>query len=280
MNMKTTYLLQIISRFSVFWVILLAGLVNLPVNAETPKPGMETTEPMDEGPAIGEETMATLMNFVQFLTSQKSFSYTAEMGYEAVQESGLRLEFGATRKVTIQRPNRVRVEAQRRDGGKRLVIIDGKEISVFDENENVYAIVPKQGTLTEIIDYIVDELQMPVPLGELMSDDLTQVLIEKTTFGRTIGESIIAGIRCDNLVIQNDEVDIQLWIEKGDQPLPRRIVITYKNEPGEPQFWAQFVAWDLSPDVDDKQFTFQPPADADRIEFAPILAATPEEVEQ
>ena len=275
MNIKTTSILQRVSRFSVFWIILLAGSVNLPVNAETTE-----TMDMDEGPVIGEQTKATLMNFAQFLTSQKSFSYTAEMGYEAVQESGLRLEFGATRKVTIQRPNRVRVEAQLRDGGKRLVIIDGKEISVFDENEKVYAIAPKQGTLTEIIDYIVDELQMPVPLGELMSDDLAKVLTEKTTFGRTIGESIIAGIRCDNLVIQNDEVDIQLWIEKGDQPLPRRIVITYKNEPGEPQFWAQFVAWDLSPDVDDKQFIFQPPADADRIEFAPILAATPEGEEQ
>ena len=280
MNMKTTSLLQGISWINIFWIVLVTGLVNLPVNAETPKPGMEATVTMDEGPDIGKETKATLMNFARFLTSQKSFSYTAEMGYEAVQDTGLRLEFGATRKVTVQRPNRARVEVQRRDGGKRLVIIDGKEISVFDENEKVYAIVPKEGTLTEIIDYFVDDLQMPLPLAELASDDLLEVLTEKVSFGRTIGESIIAGIRCDNLVLQNDEVDIQLWIAKGKKPLPRRVVITYKNNPGEPQFWAQFVKWNLSPDVDDKQFTFQPPADADRIMFASMLPVVPGGEEQ
>jgi hypothetical protein len=250
----------------------MAALLSFPVNAETPEPGMEKD--------VGEHTKATLKSFAQFLSSQKSFSYTAVMGYEAVQDSGLRLEFGATRKVTVQRPNRARVEAQRRDGGKRLIIIDGKEISVFDENENVYAIVPKEGTLTEIIDYFVDDLQMPLPLAELVSDDLTEVLTEKISFGHTIGESIIDGIRCDNLVLQNDEVDVQLWIEKGKKPLPRRVVITYKNEPGEPQFWAQFVEWNLSPDVDDKQFSFQPPADASRIIFAPRLAVVSEGEEQ
>jgi hypothetical protein len=250
----------------------MAALVSLPINAETQEPGMERD--------VGERTEATLMNFSQFLTSQKSFSYTAVMGYEAVQDSGLRIEFGATRKVTVHRPNRARVEAQRRDGSKRLVIIDGKEISVFDENEKVYAIVPKEGTLTEIIDYYVDDLQMPLPLAELASDDLTKVLIDNISFGHTIGDSVIDGIHCDNLVLQSDDVDIQLWIEKGKRPLPRRVVITYKNEPGEPQFWAQFVEWDLSPDVDDKQFTFQPPADANRIIFASRLAVISEGEEQ
>jgi len=265
MNIKTISLLQLRSRLNVFWIVLVAGFVNLPVSAETPEAGSD----------IGEHTKATLVNFSQFLSSQKSFSYTAVMGYEAVQNSGLRIEFGATRKLTVQRPNRARVEAQRRDGSKRLVIIDGKEITVFDENEKVYAIVPKQGTLSEIIDYYVDELEMTLPLAELASDDLTKVLTENISFGHTIGESTIAGVLCDNLVLQNDEVDIQLWIAKGKKPLPRRVVITYKNEPGEPQFWAQFVKWDLSPDVDDKQFTFQPPADANRITFAPRLAVIP-----
>jgi hypothetical protein len=250
------------------------------INAETPEPGMEITETMDEGPDVGEQTKATLINFAQFLTSQQSFSYTAEMGYEAVQETGLRLEFGVIKKVTVQGPNRARVETKRRDGGKRLVIFDGKEISVFDENENVYAVVAKEGTLTEMIDYFVDDLQMQLPLAELVSDDLPEVLEEKILFGRTIGESTITGILCNNLVIQNDEVDVQLWIEKGEQPLLRRVVITYKNEPGKPQFWARFIEWDLSPDVNDEQFTFQPPADAVKIIFATMLAAVSEGEEQ
>ena len=251
----------------------MAGLMTLPAHAETPAPDVEATEVMDEGPDIGEQTRATLLKFAQFLTSKQSFSYTAVMGYQAVQEAGFRLEFGSTKKLTVKRPDRARVESQNRNGDKRLIVIDGKEIAVFDETAQVYAIVPKEGTLSEVIDYFVDDLQMPLPMAELVSDDLAEVLTEQINFAHTVDESTIAGVLCDNIIIQNDEVDAQLWIEKGEQPLLRRVVITYRNAPGEPQFWAQFQEWDFTPDVGDEKFTFNPPADANRIIFAPAMLA-------
>ncbi len=85
--------------------------------------------------------------------------------------------------------------------------------------------------------------------------------------GYYVGEATIAGVLCDNLALRNEDEDVQLWIAKGNKPVPRRIVVTYKKVEGQPQFRAQFVEWDFSPDLPDAIFSFSPPAHAERIDF-------------
>jgi hypothetical protein len=61
---------------------------------------------------------------------------------------------------------------------------------------------------------------------------------------------------------------MQLWIGKDDS-LPRRITITYEHETGRPQFRARLTGWDLSPQITDATFAFDPPKGAEKIAFAP-----------
>ena len=44
-------------------------------------------------------------------------------------------------------------------------------------------------------------------------------------------------------------------------------VVTYKNEKGQPQYWADFSDWNLSPDVPNSLFALDIPKEANRIEF-------------
>jgi hypothetical protein len=75
-------------------------------------------------------------------------------------------------------------------------------------------------------------------------------------------------VPCDHLAVRTaGGVDFQIWIAQGSEPLPRRIVITYKNEHGQPQFWADLSNWNLAPDVSDAPFTFTGPNAAERIQF-------------
>ena len=74
-------------------------------------------------------------------------SVTVETEYDALQDSGEKLEFGATRRFTIHRPNRVRIDIEERDGSKKGVRFDGQSLSIFSADENVYATVAKTGTL-------------------------------------------------------------------------------------------------------------------------------------
>ena len=61
--------------------------------------------------------------------------------------------------------------------------------------------------------------------------------------------------------------DFQIWIQQGDRPLPRKLVITSRDVVNAPQFTVLIDAWDQTPDLDDDLFHFDPPEDAMVIDF-------------
>ena len=60
---------------------------------------------------------------------------------------------------------------------------------------------------------------------------------------------------------------MQLWIAKGTEPLPRRVVVTYRNSPGEPQFRADLSDWKVGSKMGAAPFIFVPPPGAERIMY-------------
>ena len=89
-------------------------------------------------------------------------------------------------------------------------------------------------------------------------------MVEKTT---TLGTPAY------HVAAKTPTVDFQVWIAEGDQPLPLRVVLTYKNTRGEPEFRAQFSDWKVDIQPSDTLFAFTPPAGVRRIPFAASLAS-------
>ncbi len=53
-----------------------------------------------------------------------------------------------------------------------------------------------------------------------------------------------------------DDIDWQIWIEIGKRQIPRKLVITYKNLPGQPQFIAILRDWVIDKPI--TNFAFKP----------------------
>ncbi len=85
--------------------------------------------------------------------------------------------------------------------------------------------------------------------------------------GVVIGTGRVAGVDCDHLGFHQDGVDWQIWIEKGERPLPRKMLVTTLTEVSQPQH-SEVLTWDLSPKIDPAVFTFMPPEGATRIAIA------------
>ena len=75
------------------------------------------------------------------------------------------------------------------------------------------------------------------------------------------------GFFVDEASVPEDEIDFEIWIPETGAPLPVRLTITYRDEEGQPRFWADFENWNMTPAVADADFTFTPPQDAERIPF-------------
>ena len=213
--------------------------------------------------------LAILKRSSDFLGQQQRFSFAIEIGFDVLQTTGQRLEFGGSRKATVRRPDRARIEIRHRYGEEQTLFFDGTTISVDLPTENAYASIEKPGTLDETLAYLMDELGTPAPLGELLASDLYAEVVGGFESGFVVGDATLDGTRCQHVAFRGEALDLQLWVETGERPLPRRVVVTYKQAEGSPQFRARIHDWDLAPETPDELFAFAPPEGAERLPFAP-----------
>jgi hypothetical protein len=196
------------------------------------------------------------------------FRLVSDIAWDVVQSDGQTLEFGATRELVLQRPDHLRVDMDLREGGRRRLLYNGKQIILEDLEHNVYATDPRTGSVDDMVEFVSDRFGIPVALSEFLSPDLPKLLGEHLASARYVGEATLDGVRCDHVALRTEVGGMQLWIAQ-DESLPRRITITYEHKKGRPQFRARFTGWDLSPQITDATFAFDPPKDAERIAFAP-----------
>jgi hypothetical protein len=210
-----------------------------------------------------------------YLAKAKFFSVTVDTGYDVVQASGQKVEFGEVRHVLLSRPDNLRVDVERRDGSTQQIRFDGKIVTMFTPGKPFYASLEKPGSVDEVLYYIVEGLKTPIPLSLLLVTTMPQELEKRITDIALVDDETLGGKDVEHLAVRTEEVDFQVWIAKGDEPVPLRVVITYKKAPGQPQFWADLTDWNFSPQVDKSAFTFVPPADARSVAFMVPVGGEP-----
>jgi len=106
----------------VAWALMLL-LLSAPVRAQ---------QTSAANPEIEEQAMAVLKRMAEFLSQAQRFSVTVDTGFDVVQDSGQKIEFGETRQVVLRRPDRVRIEATKRNGSKSGMFFNGKDLAAFN----------------------------------------------------------------------------------------------------------------------------------------------------
>ena len=66
-------------------------------------------------------------------------------------------------------------------------------------------------------------------------------------------------------VFRQKDVDWQLWVEAGANPIPRKLVITSKAVGGEPQYTLVIKDWRTDVPADDAAFVFNAPSGAQKV---------------
>ena len=79
-----------------------------------------------------------------------------------------------------------------------------------------------------------------------------------------VGGAVIDGADVDQYAFRGPDSDWQVWIQKGDQPLPRKLVIADRTDPARPAYSAR-LTWTVNPTLTPADFTFQPGPDVKQI---------------
>uniref|UniRef100_A0A832A216 DUF2092 domain-containing protein n=1 Tax=Desulfacinum infernum TaxID=35837 RepID=A0A832A216_9BACT len=217
--------------------------------------------------AAPDPAMESLMRTAHFLAQLKEFRVHMRIGYDVVQESGQKIEFGERRTWTVVRPDRFRADVERSDGEKAAIVFDGKAITVYHPNLNMYAVSEISGDIDTAVKHLIKDLNVRMPLSLLLVTSLPKELEKRVVRADLVETSVLEGTPCAHLAVRGDAVDFQMWVPIEGDPLPRRIVLTYKNDEGQPQFWANFSDWNLTPNPPADFFSLDIPKDASRIQF-------------
>ena len=250
--------------------LLAGGIIGfVPVNVPAAEPAKQAQ------PAISEEASAALLRMGQTLRAS-DFSFQAQTVRVYADPNGEPLHIFHTMKVTMHRPNRLLVEGTGDDGSNKL-LFDGKTAIIFSAAQNKYASIPvPDGTIEGMLKEAVGRLGIDFPLADFLSEAPNKAFLTGVTSGRIVNTVTIDGAPYDHLFFsQPPGIELELWLSKNDQALPRRLIVTYRSLPGQPNFIALFSDWNFNIHPSDADFAFQPPAGATQVELKPVAAAAP-----
>jgi hypothetical protein len=216
--------------------------------------------------AIDKEADDILLASTNYLKGLKTLSVDYDADHEIVDKTGQKIQYSASGSITASRAKGFRM-TRKGPYADVEVTFDGKVISLFGKGLNAYAQIESPDAT---IDGAVEEFRISTGLdatgADLLAADPYAVLTEGATKGTLVGEAFVGGVECDHLAFRTDTVDWQIWVQKGEQPMPIKYVITTKWVTGAPQYTLRLSNWNVAPDVDDKLFSFTPPGDAKKIE--------------
>lgn len=199
------------------------------------------------------------------LRSMPTLSVNYDADQEIVDLEGQKIQYSASGTIALDRGKGFLL-TRKGPFADAEVIFDGNTISLHSKGMNVYAQLQSPGPSVEAA---ADELRvatgLDAPGADLLASDPYAVLTDGVTKGTLVGSAFVGGVECDHLAFRTDIVDWQIWVSKGNNPLPLKYVITTKWVTGAPEYSLRLSNW-KSAGIGAAQFKFTPPANAKKLE--------------
>lgn len=146
-----------------------------------------------------------------------------------------------------------------RSGTYRDYHYDGATFAVASPNEQFYTSVSFDGTYEELVEAVRENTRLILPLWTLLTNDLTDRLLTEVDAAAYLGTTLLAGDQVHHIAFSSYNQDWQIWISTDEErPIPLMIIGTASHEQGWPQFRLNLMDWDLAPQIDSSQFSFEP----------------------
>jgi hypothetical protein len=244
---------------------LLAGLLAAPgVDGQTVAAGPPSTAANAVDPAA----IQALKDMGAHLQSLKRFHVSTDLTGERVLADGQKLQHSASAEMDVLRPQmlRVRMTSAR---SERELIFDGQRITLFTPAEKYYSTIAFAGSLGELTDRLQERYGVELPLSDLFRWGTASAPTARIESAMNAGQDVVDHDVCDHYAFRQGGIDWQIWIAAGSRPLPRKIVITNREDEARPQS-VSLIDWNVNPTLKDSTFRFTPPAGATSVEIVPL----------
>jgi hypothetical protein len=216
--------------------------------------------------AVDPQARDALKRMSEYFKSLPGFSAHEEVTREQVINGDLKVQKASTADILVRRPDHLKAVVVGDEDKSYSTYFDGKTLTLVLPTPNYYAQMDAPGNIGAAIDKAESEYGVEFPAPNFLR------LISGTDFASSltaagyVGKSKVGDDDCEHYAYRTADVDYQVWIQNGDRPLARKLVITSKKLPTQPEY-SSTLTWDLSPKLDDESFAFAPPPGATKIPF-------------
>ncbi len=219
-----------------------------------------------EPETVDPEAVAALKRMSDYLSGLKTFELTANSSLDVVTVHDQRLQMDAVVQYKVMQPG-IWINYDS-DLKSRQFFYDGNNFTIYSPNLNFYATAPAPPTNREFLKAVYDKFGISLPLEDLFRwNDGDNSDLEALTSAFSVGTARIDGVPTDHWAFRQGDFDWEVWIEQGDRPLPRKLVIIDRTEPALPAYTAR-LNWVPNPPLKASDFAFVPGKDAQRIQIA------------
>jgi len=149
----------------------------------------------------------------------------------------------------------------------REVFMNKGKLTVFTGPQKFYSHAEIPATLDEGLMFALEQYGVETPAMDLLIlRSLNELVTDNVEIVYVTGDSSIRGVNCHHILLSGPNLSMQLWIEKGDKPMPRRSLLTFKHGEGLPRH-ELFLKWTAKDSFDESLFEFEPPEGAIEIVF-------------
>ena len=213
--------------------------------------------------AVEPAALQALERMGNYLRSLKQFGVEASSQTDQVLESGQTVEFRHTTRLLAQQPDKLMVSVDNQ-GVRRTLYYNGKRFILYQSPGPYYASAPAPASINGLIDLLNTRYGIELPLADLFRWNANSAQQAGLRSALLIGSDTLDGQRCDHYALRQDDIDWQLWLRQGEQPLPCRLTITRRDIPEHPRHSVDFT-WQLKPALSATSFEFAPPHGAQEV---------------
>jgi len=217
---------------------------------------------------VDPRAVEALKKMSTYLSSLETFRLISEGSLDVITVNDQKVQLDMVTTYLARRHTGLRIDWVS-DQKNRQFYYDGKNFTLVAPTLGYYATVDAPPTVRELLAKLYERTGVELPLADLFrwADDEHQEDIDALISAFSVGTATLEGTATDHWAFRSDDYDWEIWMEQGDRPLPRKLVIIDRTDPTLPAFTAR-LTWQTNPTLDPAVFTYAPTGNAVAISFA------------
>jgi hypothetical protein len=256
-----------LSSAAAFALALGLPLATPALSQQTPPPSAQS----QETDSVEPDALQALKDMSAYIATLSAFEVHADTTRDLVTENGHRVQLGGVSDYKVRKPDGFRIDVTT-DYKQRQFYFDGKQFTVYSPQLGFYATTAAPPTNVQTIELVEDRFGIELPMDDLFRwNDPASGQVEALGSGWYVGPATVDGAPTDHYAFRQKDgkTDWEIWIQQGDQPVPRKMVIIDMTDPARPAYTAR-LSWTVNASIPAGTFTFSPGPGAKQIHLAAL----------